>query len=66
MIRWLRDKWYARCRAIDMQILWPALVQQASSLSVAKEAFTVHALNDNAWLALGLTKALRQINNLKG
>ena len=47
---WLRNWWWKRQRAIDMEILWPACKAQARDLDHAKAAFAVHAFNDPAWV----------------
>jgi hypothetical protein len=36
MIRWLRNQWHRCLREIDLQILWPACVEQAVNLDQAK------------------------------
>lgn len=55
----------ARCRAIDLQILWPLCVEQARDLDHAKAAFAVHAFNDPAWMCLGDQEVTRIIDGLK-
>lgn len=50
MIRWLQRWWWARQRAIDMEILWPQCKRLAADLDHAKAAFAVHAFNDAAWV----------------
>jgi hypothetical protein len=49
-MRWLRNWWWARQRAIDMQILWPTCKKQAVDLDHAKAAFAMHAFADPAWV----------------
>jgi hypothetical protein len=50
VIKWLRNWWWARQRAIDLRILWPECKAQAEDLDHAKAAFAVHAFHDNAWI----------------
>jgi hypothetical protein len=65
MIKWLLDKWHARQRAIDLEILWPECVKHGQDLDHAKAAFAYHAFNDEAWLCLGDEEIKRRIDNLK-
>ncbi len=65
MIRWLRNKWYAQKRDIDIKILWPSCVAQAKDIHHAKAAFAAHAFNDPAWDSLGHDGIVRVIDNLK-
>lgn len=65
MIRWLQKFWYARCRKLDMEILWPSCLSQAPSLDHAKAAFAVHAFNDPAWLFLGRDTVHQFIDGLQ-
>jgi hypothetical protein len=58
-------KWHARQRRIDMQILWPLCVKQASSADHAKAAFALHAYNDPAWTCLGEDEIYRIIEGLQ-
>jgi hypothetical protein len=53
MISWLLRWWHKRQRDIDVQILWPACLKQASTVDRAREAFALHAVHDRAWLELG-------------
>ena len=46
-------RWYARCRKIDIRILWPSCLKQARDLNHARAAFATHAFHDPAWLVLG-------------
>ena len=64
MIRWLIDKWYARLRRIDLDILWPTCREQAPDLDHARAAFAVHAFHGRAWLWLGEDEIIRQIDRL--
>lgn len=50
MLKWLRNLWWARQRATDLQILWPVCKEQARDLDHAKVAFMVHAANDPCWV----------------
>lgn len=52
-MNWLMKRWYARCRKIDLQILWPICVKYSVTLDHAKAAFAVHAFEDKAWMVLG-------------
>lgn len=53
MFRFLRNRWYAHLRRIDIEILWPSCRKLAPDLDHAKAAFAAHAFQDEAWLALG-------------
>ncbi len=53
MINYLRKLWHKQNRDLDIAILWPVCKEQAVCLSDAKFAFTVHCVNDNAWMCLG-------------
>ena len=64
MFRWLLGKWYARCRAIDLEILWPTCCEMAEDLDHAKMAFAAHAYHDDAWLFLGGAEIYRIIDGL--
>ena len=64
VLGWLRSRWYARLRKIDLDILWPSCRDQASSLDQARAAFAFHALHDPAWRHLGEPEALRIIDGL--
>jgi hypothetical protein len=55
MIRWLLSLWrdwsWERQRAIDLDVLWPIVKEQAGGdLARAHEAFFVHAFNDPCWV----------------
>ena len=72
MIRWLLDKWRARQRAIDLEILWPTCKRLAEekergedALEMARAAFAVHAFKDPAWLTLGEDEVFRRIEALE-
>jgi hypothetical protein len=49
----IRNWWYARQRAVDMEILWPQCLAGARDLDHAKMAFALHCHNDPAWRVLG-------------
>lgn len=67
MINWLRSKWYARCRRVDLEILWPICKTEAMAdwqrrhreddldqiLMNARIAFWLHCSLDPAWLWIG-------------
>ncbi len=53
MIRWLRQRWYARCRALDLKLLWPSCRTNARDVDHARAAFAMHAFSDPAWQSLG-------------
>ena len=57
--------WYARCRRMDLDILWPECCKAAPNLLMAKGMFTYHAIQDPAWCALGEEEMRRIINNLE-
>lgn len=63
-MKWLRKFWYARLRAIDLRVLWPACRERARDLDHAKAAFALHAMNDDAWLILGQEEVARFIDEL--
>lgn len=50
MIRTLQNWWWARQRAIDLEILWPQCKAQAPDIEHARAAFAIHAFNDPAWV----------------
>lgn len=64
-MKWIMGLWYRRLRGIDLKILWPACVRQASSLDVARGAFALHAFNDKAWLFLGEQAIYDAIDGLR-
>ena len=65
MIRRLTGMWYARCRKLDMELLWPSCLSQACDLDHAKAAFAVHAFNDPAWMFVGRAAVHECIEGLK-
>lgn len=52
-LKTVRMRWYARCRRIDMEILWPTCLRLAGNLDKAKAAFLTHCFMDPAWQCLG-------------
>jgi hypothetical protein len=66
MLQWLRALWYRRCRQTDLEILWPACLDEAPDLDRAKAAFAWHAFIDPAWLALGRDEIIRFIDQELG
>lgn len=64
ILRWLRDRWHARLRAIDLRILWPVCRDNAEDLDHARAAFAIHAMHDPAWLSLGEDEITRRISAL--
>jgi len=57
--------WYARCRRIDIEMLWPSCKRYGNDLDHAKAAFALHAFNDPAWLFLGESEVTRIIYELR-
>lgn len=51
-LHWIRDRWHARQREIDLKILWPECRRATPDLDLAKAAFTYHTSKDPAWAAL--------------
>jgi hypothetical protein len=53
MVVWaaLMKWWRARQRKVDIEILWPICLKEASDLDHAKAAFAMHVFNDEAWVA---------------
>lgn len=49
VLKWIARMWRRRLRKIDLQTLWPACVQKASSITMARAAFATHAFHDEAW-----------------
>ena len=75
VFRALRKWWYARCRRIDLDILWPICLRAHSSVDTsntrieydldhALAAFAYHCFNDPAWLELGEDELVRRIDAL--
>ena len=68
MIRWLRNRWHATQRAIDLAILWPACCRartEGQTIDHCKSAFELHAFNDRAWLSLGEARIYEIIDGLE-
>lgn len=63
--RWLWSRWHARCRQIDLEILWPACRRVTPDIDRARAAFACHALHDRAWMVLGEDEVCRLIDGLK-
>ena len=64
-MRWLMGLWYAHCRRLDVQLLWPSCKAGATSLDYAKCAFALHAVNDRAWQVLGGDEIVRRVDALE-
>lgn len=45
----IRDWWWARQRAADLQMLWPACKAQTPSIEEAHQIFIVHAWRAPCW-----------------
>ena len=58
--------WYARCRRIDLDILWPICRKGANDIDHAMAAFATHCFNDPAWLDLGEDELIRRMDALRG
>jgi hypothetical protein len=63
-VHWARAQWYERLRRIDEQVLWPSMRNQATDIEMARDAFMLHALHDEAWLALGMEELQRRVERL--
>jgi hypothetical protein len=59
------DRWHARQRRIDLEILWPQIKANARDLDHARRAFAFHAFNDSAWTCLGEGNIEKIIEELK-
>ncbi len=46
----VRDIWWERQRNTDLNILWPACKAQTPDVEVAKVMFTLHAIQEPAWI----------------
>jgi hypothetical protein len=57
--------WYARCRRLDMEYLWPTCCQIAPDPFSAKVAFARHCVKDRAWRALGEEEVQHFLDNLE-
>jgi hypothetical protein len=60
----VRGWWRARVRRLDLEILWPLCLAGAIDRDYAKAAFTLHAMNEPAWLELGEAELLDFIDRL--
>ena len=66
MIARLIGLYHARCRAIDLAVLWPILREEAyPNLADARAAFAIHARRDRAWLTLGSSEIDRVVKDLR-
>jgi hypothetical protein len=65
VLRAIRSMWHAYQRRIDMKILWPVCVREASDLDHAKAAFALHCYNDPAWQCLGEDAVFEFIDKLE-
>ena len=66
MIRRLAGWYFARCRRLDIKLLWPACVKQANGdMDIARMCFAIHAYNDPAWLFLGREAIYHAIDDLR-
>jgi hypothetical protein len=64
-MNWVMRRWRERQRAIDLQVLWPACVENAGGdLDLARAAFAAHAYHDKAWLCLGEEEIFRRVDAL--
>ncbi len=61
----MRNWWYAKCRATDMEILWPTCLREGGTLERAKTAFMIHCMLDPAWQVLGEAKIIEFVDNLE-
>lgn len=50
MIRRLQRWWWARQRAVDLNVLWPQCKRLSPTIDHARAAFAVHAYSDAAWV----------------
>ena len=48
-----------------MDLLWPSCRSVMPTLDLAKMAFAMHVLHDNAWLVLGEEEICRVIDGLE-
>lgn len=67
MIRRFFRRWIQRRqRQIDIEILWPAILEKANDIEHAKTAFISYAVEDPAWCALSRAEFDRAIAALEG
>jgi len=65
-MKWIRNWWWARQRAIDLKILWPECKAAAGGdLDRARAAFFLHAFNDPAWVCFYEEKVWSVIGELE-
>ena len=64
-LAWLRQRWHARLRRIDVEILWPCIKRQTPNLPHARAAFALHVSRDPAWQDLEREALWTQIEALK-
>lgn len=56
---------YRRRREVDVDVLWPEYKKRAHwDIQAARDAFTVHAMKEKAWLYLGREELVRRIGEL--
>lgn len=60
-----RDWWFARCRRLDIEILWPECKRNSKGLDRARVAFAYHAAHDSAWQDLPPDHARQIIESLE-
>ena len=65
MMLWFGQWWRRRQRSLDLQLLWPSIREQAPSLEVAREAFSLHVAVDPAWQDVGPAELGRIVGGLK-
>lgn len=64
-IRWLRDRYHARLRKTDIDILWPAYREGSNFLADAKFAFSQHTEHNFAWRNLSVAERRAVVEGLK-
>lgn len=53
LVTWVRGRWYARVRRLDVKLLWPIIRQGAGGdMRRARLAFAIHCRHTPAWQAL--------------
>jgi hypothetical protein len=57
--------WRARQRAIDVDVLWPAIARNARCPTAAREAFKLHARLSRAWDGFGAAELDALIRRLQ-
>lgn len=62
---WLRDRWWARQRDLDLRTLWPTCkeisIQAGGGMEMAREAFSVYAFEHPAWVDYYGRENLKQV-----